>query len=63
MSNNSLYEITQLLYDVLDRVTRIEKALYDDVEEPADLDGGVKFSVVSDEDIEMDNVIKLPTPE
>lgn len=63
MSNNSLYEITQLLYEVLDRVTRIEKALYDDVEESPDLDGGVKFSVVSDEDIEVDNVIKLPTPE
>ena len=64
MSNNSLYEITSLLYDILDRVTRIEKALYDDVEESTDLDGGVKFSVVSDEEVELeDNVIKLPTPE
>ena len=64
MSNNSLYEITSLLYDILDRVTRIEKALYDDVEESTDLDGGVKFSVVSDEEVEAeDNVIKLPTPE
>lgn len=64
MSNNSLYEITSLLYDILDRVTRIEKALYDDVEESTDLDGGVKFSVVSDEEVEVeDNVIKLPTPE
>jgi len=64
MSNNSLYEITQLLYEVLDRVTRIEKALYDDVEEDTDLDGGVKFSVVSDEEVEVeDNVIKLPMPE
>jgi len=64
MSNNSLYEITQLLYEVLDRVTRIEKALYDDVEEATDLDGGVKFSVVSDEKVEVeDNVIKLPMPE
>lgn len=64
MSNNSLYEITQLLYEVLDRVTRIEKALYDDVEEATDLDGGVKFSVVSDEEVEVeDNVIKLPMPE
>ena len=64
MSNNSLYEITSLLYEILDRVTRIEKALYDDVEEHTDLDGGVKFSVVSDEEVEVgDNVIKLPTPE
>ena len=64
MSNNSLYEITSLLYDILDRVTRIEKALYDDVEESTDLDGGVKFSVVSDEEVEVeDNVIKLPTSE
>jgi hypothetical protein len=64
MSNNSLYEITSLLYEILDRVTRIEKALYDDVEESTDLDGGVKFSVVSDEEVEVeDNVIKLPTPE
>lgn len=60
MSNNSLYEITQLLYEVLERVTRIEKALYDDVEEDTELDGGIKFSVV-DSDNNDDNVIKLPT--
>ena len=58
MSNNSLYEITQMLYEILDRVTRIEKALYDDVEETADLDGGVKFSVVTDEP---ETVIDFPT--
>ena len=60
MSNSSLYEITQLLYEVLERVTRIEKAIYDDVEEDTDLDGGIKFSVVDSEDTN-DNVIKLPT--
>lgn len=60
MSNNSLYEITQLLYEVLERVTRIEKALYDDVEEDTELDGGIKFSVVDSGDND-DNVIKLPT--
>lgn len=60
MSNSSLYEITQLLYEVLERVTRIEKALYDDVEEDTELDGGIKFSVVDSEDTN-DNVIKLPT--
>ena len=60
MSNSSLYEITQLLYEVLERVTRIEKAIYDDVEEDTELDGGVKFSVVDSNDNE-DNVIKLPT--
>lgn len=63
MSNNSLYEITQLLYEVLDRVTRIEKAIYDDVEESVDLDGGIKFSVVDSNDTDSDNVIKLPTLE
>lgn len=60
MSNSSLYEITQLLYEVLERVTRIEKAIYDDVEEDTELDGGVKFSVVDSEDTN-DNIIKLPT--
>lgn len=60
MSNSSLYEITQLLYEVLERVTRIEKAIYDDVEEDTELDGGIKFSVVDSEDTN-DNVIKLPT--
>jgi hypothetical protein len=58
MSNNSLYEITQLLYEVLERVTRIEKALYDDVEEPAELDGGVPFTIVSNDEAE--KVIEFP---
>ena len=60
MSNSSLYEITQLLYEVLERVTRIEKAIYDDVEADTELDGGIKFSVVDSKDTN-DNVIKLPT--
>jgi len=60
MSNNSLYEITQLLYEVLERVTRIEKALYDDIKEDTELDGGIKFSVVDSDDND-NNVIKLPT--
>ena len=59
MSSNSLYEITQMLYEILDRVTRIEKALYDDVEEyEEDADGVVKFSVVTDES---ETVIDFPT--
>jgi len=58
MSNNSLYEITQLLYEVLERVTRIEKALYDDVEEPVELDGGVPFTIVSSDEAE--KVIEFP---
>jgi len=58
MSSNSLYEITQMLYEILDRVTRIEKALYDDVEEyEEDADGVVKFSVVTDES---ETVIDFP---
>lgn len=59
MSSNSLYEITQMLYEILDRVTRIEKALYDDVEEyEEDADGVVKFSVVTNES---ETVIDFPT--
>jgi hypothetical protein len=59
MSSNSLYEITQMLYEILDRVTRIEKALYDDVEEyEEDADRVVKFSVVTDES---ETVIDFPT--
>jgi len=58
MSNNSLYEITQLLYEVLERVTRIEKALYDDVEESVELDGGVPFTIVGTDEAE--KVIEFP---
>lgn len=56
MSNNSLYEITQLLYDVLDRVTRLENELLG--KKDIDLDGGVPFNVVSDEE---EKVIEFPT--
>ena len=48
MSNNSLYEITQLLYEVLDRVTRLENEL---LGEKTDLDGGVPLTVVPDEKV------------
>lgn len=48
-----------MLYEILDRVTRIEKALYDDVEEyEEDADRVVKFSVVTDES---ETVIDFPT--
>ena len=43
MSNNSLYEITQLLYDILDRVTRLENEL---LGKNTDLDGGVPINSV-----------------
>jgi hypothetical protein len=59
MSSNSLYEITQMLYEILDRVTRIEKALYDDVENyEEDAGSVVKFSIVTDES---ETVIDFPT--
>lgn len=44
MSNNSLYEITQLLYEILDRVTRIENEL---LIEKSDIDGGVPLENVN----------------
>jgi len=57
MSNNSLYEITQLLYDVLDRVTRLENELLGKKE--ADLDGGVPFTIIESDEAE--KVIEFPT--
>jgi len=44
MSNNSLYEITQLLYEVLDKVTRIENEI---LGAKTDLDGGVPIDNVN----------------
>jgi len=53
------YEIQQLLYEVLDRLERIEKTL--GVQSNiVDEDGGVKFKVVS---TESEKVIEFPTPE
>ena len=53
------YEIQQLLYEVLDRLERIEKTL--GVQSNiVDEDGGVKFRVVS---TEPEKVIEFPTPE
>jgi len=46
MSNNSLYEITTLLYDVVDRLSRIEKHLGvepDNVKK----ENGVPFKVIN----------------
>jgi hypothetical protein len=56
MSNNSLYEITQLLYDVLDRVTRLENELLGKRE--TELDGGVPLTIVESDEAE--KVIDFP---
>jgi len=53
------YEIQQLLYEVLDRLERIEKTLGVQ-SSTVDEDGGVKFKVVS---TETEKVIEFPTPE
>jgi len=53
------YEIQQLLYEVLDRLERIEKTLGVQ-SSTVDEDGGVKFRVVS---TEPEKVIEFPTPE
>lgn len=47
------YEIQQLLYEVLDRLSRIERKLQieDTSSSESESDGGVKFSVVSNEKI------------
>lgn len=53
------YEIQQLLYEVLDRLERIEKTL--GVQSAiVDEDGGVKFRVVN---TDPEKVIEFPTPE
>lgn len=53
------YEIQQLLYEVLDRLERIEKTL--GVQSTiVDEDGGVKFRVVN---TDPEKVIEFPTPE
>jgi hypothetical protein len=53
------YEIQQLLYEVLDRLERIEKTL--GVQSTTvDEDGGVKFRVVN---TDPEKVIEFPTPE
>jgi len=53
------YEIQQLLYEVLDRLERIEKTLGVQ-SSTVDEDGGVKFRVVS---TDPEKVIEFPTPE
>ena len=54
------YEIQQLLYEVLDRLERIEKTLGVKPNNDVDQDGGVKFRVIS---TEPEKVIEFPTPE
>ena len=55
MSNNSLYEITQLLYDVLDRVTRLENEL---LGKRVEVDGEIPFTIVESDEAE--KVIEFP---
>jgi len=52
------YEIQQLLYEVLDRLSRIEKKLQIEDTSSSESDGGVKFSVVSNE-----KIIEFPKPD
>lgn len=54
------YEIQQLLYEVLDRLSRIERKLEIESEE-VDLDGGLKFSIVEN-DVQ-EKVIEFPRPD